>query len=68
MIVGGKVCLYFVCEDPAEWQDGKPYETYSQAQAQARVRHKCVVEATFTYDDSDLVDDFREKPEDDDAT
>jgi hypothetical protein len=60
MMVGGKVCMYAVCQDPDSWQDGNFYDRYDVARVKAVETGGCVVEVTFTYDESDLVDDFRE--------
>jgi hypothetical protein len=52
--------MYAVCEDPDDWGDAPLYDKYDVARAKAVETGGCVVEITFIYDESDLVDDFRE--------
>jgi hypothetical protein len=49
---------YVVTADPDEWGDG-PMLDYDEARTLAAQHGACVVELTYEYADSELVDDFR---------
>lgn len=43
-----------------EADEGVEYDSYEQCKADARREHGAVVARTYTYDDSELIDDFRD--------
>lgn len=59
--MSGEITRYVVCEDPDEWGDGPTYEQakYEDAKREASSIGGCVVEITYEFSDSELVDDFR---------
>jgi hypothetical protein len=57
--MGSTITKYVVCEDPDEWGDEPPLDSYQEAKDEAERRCAAVVELTFEYTDSEVVDDFR---------
>ena len=54
-----KIYKYYVCTNPDRWSEGQEYPTPREAQYSARLHGKCVVEAVFEFEDSELIEDHR---------
>jgi hypothetical protein len=54
------ITKYAVAKNPSEWGDAPTYDQYADAKAEAQAQCACVIELTYSFDDSELVDDFRE--------
>lgn len=54
-----EVVRYAVCADPDEWGDAVVFDTYEEARTHASSHDECVIELTYEYSDSELVDDLR---------
>jgi hypothetical protein len=52
---------YIVTNDPSNIDGGMEYERAQVAIEAARLRSACVVELSFAFEDSELVEDFREE-------
>ena len=61
-----KTYKYIACRNPDRYSDGTMYETYEEARDAAAVFNGCVIELTFTLEDSEMVDDFRDNDKTDD--
>lgn len=55
------ITRYVVSKTPNDWYDGDEYEEreYERARAEAHRIDGCVTAVTYTFDDSELIDDFR---------
>ena len=57
--MSGTIYKYYACRNPDRYFEGTGYDLYREARDAASVYDGCVVEVTYTYDDSEMVDDFR---------
>lgn len=60
------VSRYVVSATPEDWNDGDECDSYEEAKGIAAERGACVTEITYTFEDSELVDDFRPTPDEED--
>ena len=52
---------YMVCKDPDVCVDGQMiYVSFSEAVATAQALNQTVIELAFSFEDSELIEDFRE--------
>mgnify|MGYP003133735058 CR=1 FL=1 len=52
---------YVVSVQPEDWSDGTYHDTYWEAVAHASKIAGCITEVVYSFDDSELVTDFRKE-------
>jgi hypothetical protein len=57
-----KIYKYYVCTNPDRWSEGQEYSNPREAKCSAQLHGKCVVEAVFEFQDSELIEDHRQGP------
>ena len=58
-----KIYKYYICKEPGDDWGRYAYDTYAEAYRAAMSVGWCVVEATFEFEDSEIVEDFRDSRE-----
>ena len=51
---------YYVSKSPGTWSAGHPYPSLDEAREVATLIKGIVVEVAFTFDDSEVIEDYRE--------
>ena len=59
------VYKYIVSETPANWAEGRAFDTIQEARYFAKKYSECVTEISFTFNGSELVEDHRKKSRED---
>lgn len=52
---------YIACKCPSNPNEGMAYDSYNEARDAAAAFDGCVIEVTYSFEDSELVDDFRDE-------
>jgi len=59
------ITRWAVTENPDDWGDAPTFDTYAEAKREAITLSECVICLTYTFDEQELVDDFRADEDED---
>ena len=59
---------FYVCKDPDEWGEGQKYTCPRTATAAAKLKGLYVIEATYSYEDSELIYEPPKQEEEEDES